>query len=85
MTQWWSDSKGRYMTLDEMPNKQVANARKKLLRGEYVPPGEPLSADEETRLGAELEAELERRNCDLDGNDATPPPTDDDAPKGEEL
>ena len=82
MTQWWSDSKGRYMTLDEMPGKQLANARKKLLRGEYVPPGDPLSTDEETRLGSEIEAELERRGLDLDGNEIVPPPDDSDAPMG---
>lgn len=85
MTQWWSDSKGGYIPLNEMHGKQLANGLKKLRRGDYCPPGEPLSVDEETRLGAEMEAELERRGLNLDGVEVAPTPTDDDAPHEEVL
>ncbi len=82
---WWSDSRNEWVDPSAMHGKQLANGLKKLRRGDYAPPGEPLSVDEETRLGAEMEAELERRGLDLDGNMVTPAPSDADAPPGVDL
>ena len=80
MTQWWSDSKGRFVPIADMPNMHLANAWMKIVRGEYVPPGDPLSADETTALMDAIKAELESRGCELSGASAVPPQTDADAP-----
>lgn len=77
---WWSESQGKEMDLSALHGKQLANGLKKLRRGDYAPPGDPLSVDEETRLGLEMEAELERRGLDLDGREVAPTPNDNDAP-----
>lgn len=82
---WWSDSKGEWMEISDMHGRQVANAIKKLRRGDYAPPGEPLSVDEELRLDQELTAELERRGLDDEGRESAPTPADDDAPPGVDL
>lgn len=82
---WWSESRGMWLELADMHGKQIANGRKKLLRGEYVPDGEPLSVDEETTLAAEMLAELERRGLNIDGGEVAPPPADDEAPREADL
>lgn len=76
---WWSESKRGWIALADMHGKQLANAVKKLRRGEYAPP-EPLSVYEELRLDMEIEAELERRGLDGDGREIVPEHTDADVP-----